>query len=67
MEHVAKHLEKVAETRGAASVQHQNDELLVKWAQNEGIIDRVDGVYKLIPMNTWLEGLDQDAECEDDD
>lgn len=67
MEHVAKHLEKVAETRGAASVQHQNDELLVKWAQSEGIIDRVDGGYKLIPMNTWLDGLDQDAECEDDD
>ena len=67
MEHVAKHLEKVAETRGAASVQHQNDELLVKWAQNEGIIDRVDGVYKLIPMNTWREGLDEDAEafCEE--
>ena len=67
MEHVAKHLEKVAEIRGAASVQHQNDELLVKWAQNEGIIDRVDGEYKLIPMNPWLEGLDEDAEasCEE--
>jgi hypothetical protein len=65
MEHVAKHLEKVAETKGAAIVQHENDELLVKWAQNEGIINRVDGKYELIPINTWLDGL-EDAEGEDE-
>jgi hypothetical protein len=59
-------LEKVAETRGAAIVQHENDELLVKWAQNEGIINLVDGKYELIPINTWLDGLDQDADGEDE-
>ena len=63
MEHVAKHLEKVAETSGAASVRYENDELLIKWAQSEGIINFVDGEYKLIPISTWLEGLDQNAEA----
>lgn len=66
MEHVAKHLEKVASTRGSASVQHENDEQLVNWALNEGIIELADGVYKLIPIAAWLEVLDQDAEGEDE-
>lgn len=66
MEHVAKHLEKSTGTRGSSSVKHDNDGLLVSWALKEGIIEHVDGVYKLIPIAAWLDGLDQDADGEDE-
>jgi hypothetical protein len=66
MEHMAKHLEKVASAVGLASVQHEKDDLLVSWAVKEGIIKRVDGAYKLITTAPWLDVLDEDADGEDD-
>lgn len=66
MEHVAKHLEKVASAVGLATVQHEKDDLLVSWAVKEGIIKRVDGAYKLITTAPWLDVLDEDADGEDD-
>lgn len=67
MEHVAKHLEEAANADGAITVRHDDDELLVKWALKERIVEVVGGKYKLISPGVFLETLDQDAEGEDDD
>jgi hypothetical protein len=65
MEHVAIHLEEVASATGLAGVQHEKDDLLVSWAVKEGIIERVDGGYKLITTAAWRGVLGKDAEGED--
>jgi hypothetical protein len=64
MEHVAKHLENAANIKGAPSVHHEDDQSLVSWALNEGVIELVGGVFKLIPTETYFERLEQDAEGE---
>ena len=68
MEHVAKHLEKAAVTKDAPSVRHEIEQLFVAWALQEGVINLLDGEYKLTSTSIWLDnGLGQDAEGEDED
>jgi hypothetical protein len=64
MEHVAKHLEKVAQTGGV--VEQERDHLLVRWAETEKIIERrMDGRY-ILP-GAFANNNEADAEGEDDD
>lgn len=66
MEHVARHLEKVAGTQDQLAVQHENDVLLVGWAVEERIIERVGSTYTLIQTIAVVVGSDEDADGEDE-
>jgi hypothetical protein len=67
MEHVAKHLEKVA-TTGKGEVRQENDGLLVQWALREGIVEGKPGGngYRLCVAGRDSRVDDEDAEGEEE-
>jgi len=61
MEHIGKHLDPV---NGIIEVNHQQDPLLVEWAQIEGIVERVSTGWRLAGTGA-LEDIDAIGEEED--
>lgn len=68
MEHVGKHLEKVAAMAKSAEVRQENDVLLVQWALREGIIESKQGGngYRLCSGGRETRVGDEDAEGEEE-
>ena len=61
MEHIGKHLDPV---NGIIEVNHQQDPLLVEWAQIEGVVERVSTGWRLAGTGA-LEDIDAIGEEED--
>jgi hypothetical protein len=68
MEHVGKHLEKVAAVGKGAEIRQENDALLVQWALREGIIEAKQGGngYRLCSGGRESRVDDEDAEGEEE-